>query len=747
MSIRRKSPDISIVINTLNRGPSLDATINSFKWLRYDGDFEVIVVNGPSTDNSEEVIAKWGSRIRVGRCPVANLSVSRNIGICMARGEIVAFIDDDAIPEPEWLRDLAAAYSDPQVGAAGGFVFDHTGYDYQATYCVADRFAGATPFAATAMPYLSYPKSLRFPHLLGANSSFRTSALLEIGGFDEEFEYYLDETDVCVRIIDAGYLIAQLPRAYVHHKYAPSNLRGSNRVPRFRYPIIKNKIYFMLKHAREFYPMDQILREQGTFVSDHRRDMTNALAAGLVSADDFEVFNKDVERAVEDGFRRGLEGPRPGAMIDDAKRSQWLGQFAEFIPLEDVDQCTLVLVTRSFPPEQSGGVATFMRDLAEAYAERGNIVHVVTQSNDINRVDLEHGAWIHRIVVKHFERPPEIERAGLPQDIWNWSASAHAETQRIATHREIGAVEAPIWDCEGIAFLTYARWPLVTSLQTTMHFWLDTHPEQRADAQWMSTFGNPLLFMEKRLMKQSDGIRSISHAIRREIEEAYGFRFEEHRTQVRPLGMRTVTDAAAGSANEMPVVLFVGRLEARKGIDVLLESIPMVLAQEPSVEFRVIGNKTLPSQNGKPYADVFLASEAGRAWHKHIRFEGHVDEEELRAAYASCDIFVAPSRFESFGLVFLEAMRAGKPVIGCYAGGMSEVVAADECGLLVAPGDASALAEAILQLLRSPSLRQRFGERGRARFVEHFSAESMAQDSVGLYRMAQRNHAARRERE
>ncbi|MDQ1833898.1 glycosyltransferase family 2 protein [Massilia scottii] len=59
------------------------------------------------------MIASWLPRIRTARCDVANLSVSRNIGICMAAGDVVAFIDDDAIPEPEWLTELAAAYQEP----------------------------------------------------------------------------------------------------------------------------------------------------------------------------------------------------------------------------------------------------------------------------------------------------------------------------------------------------------------------------------------------------------------------------------------------------------------------------------------------------------------------------------------------------------------------------------------------------------------------------------------------------------
>jgi glycogen synthase len=267
----------SIVINTLNRASLLQKTLESFRWIKYAGDFEVIVVNGPSTDNSDEVIAAWQPMIRAGNCDVANLSVSRNIAICMAQGDIVAFIDDDAIPEPEWLAQLAEAYKDPGVGAVGGLVYNHTGYDFQYQYCLVDRLGNADLSLPGPTPHLSFPKSYRFPHLLGCNSSFRRSALLEVGGFDEEYEYFLDETDVCLRIVDAGYVISQLPNAYVHHKYAPSNIRGENRVPKYRYPVIKNKIYFMLKHGREFHPIDYVIGEQQTFIQNQRKEIDWAI--------------------------------------------------------------------------------------------------------------------------------------------------------------------------------------------------------------------------------------------------------------------------------------------------------------------------------------------------------------------------------------------------------------------------------------------------------------------------------------
>ncbi len=310
-------PSFSIIINTLNRGPELGRTLDSLMWLKYSGEFEVIVVNGPSIDNSEDIIASWGSRIRVGRCDIANLSVSRNIGICMAQGDIVAFIDDDAIPEPEWLTQLAEAYADPMVGAAGGLVFDHTGYEFQYKYCIVDRFGNADLTHSEPQPFLSFPKSKQFPHLLGCNSSFRRSALLEIRGFDEEFDYFLDETDVCLRIVDAGFIIAQLSGAYVHHKFAPSNLRGKNKVPKKRFSIIKNKIYFAFKHAREFYSLEQVLQEQLKFIDKHRNEVLWAIGERLLGKDDEICFEEDVERALEIGMQRGFAGVAAEGLINE----------------------------------------------------------------------------------------------------------------------------------------------------------------------------------------------------------------------------------------------------------------------------------------------------------------------------------------------------------------------------------------------------------------------------------------------
>ncbi|HLC16472.1 MAG TPA: glycosyltransferase family A protein [Thermodesulfovibrionia bacterium] len=136
---------VSIVINTYNRAYSLQRTLQSLRYLNYKN-FEVIVVNGPSDDDTEQVLKKFSNDIKIEKCPEKNLAVSRNIGIYAAKGDIVAFVDDDAIPEPQWLDAIVSGFdvsNSDEIGGVGGFVYDYTGANYQFKYIVCDRFGNA----------------------------------------------------------------------------------------------------------------------------------------------------------------------------------------------------------------------------------------------------------------------------------------------------------------------------------------------------------------------------------------------------------------------------------------------------------------------------------------------------------------------------------------------------------------------------------------------------------------------------
>lgn len=740
----------SIVINTLDRASLLQETLESLCRLRYAGSFEVIVVNGPSSDHTEQVIAAWLPRIRTARCEVANLSVSRNIGICMAAGEVVAFIDDDAIPEPEWLTQLAAAYEgedeDETVGGAGGRVYDSSGITFQYHYASANRFGEVELSHRQATPQLCFPGSREFPYLQGTNASFRRSALLEVGGFDEQFEYFLDETDVCCRLVDAGFLLKQLEHAYVHHKTAPNGVRDAARLPRAIYPILKNSIYFSLKHGKEYATRARIDALNRDKTDSHRRHVDFMIANGSAGEERRARFEEEAARAWETGTRHGL-APLAGG-IDDARRARWQGAFLPFASSGHAQAMTLVLVSRDYPPNHRGGIATFSRDLAEALAAEGHQVHVIAESSTHSRVELAGGVWVHRVALREQALSWDALERAIPQEIWNWCATALDEARRIASARRIDLVEAPVWDAEGAAFLLDGQWPLVTSLHTTLHFSLQGRAELREDAAWMARFGRPMLALEKELMQRSQAIRANSAAIRRDIEQAYDFRFDDASLRLVPLGMADLraaqvpAPAAPARAGGALTVLFVGRLEARKGIDVLLAAIDPLLARHPQLRFRLLGDDTLP-MSGAPHSYKEHCRQGGQLarWGERVSFEGRVDDATLRAAYRACDIFVAPSRYESFGLVFVEAMREARPVIGCAAGGIPEVVSDGVNGLLVAPGDSAALAAAIDTLAASPALRAAMGSAGRALFEEKFISRRMAQDSLPLYGIALERYA------
>lgn len=160
-------------------------------------------------------------------------------------------------------------------------------------------------------------------------------------------------------------------------------------------------------------------------------------------------------------------------------------------------------------------------------------------------------------------------------------------------------------------------------------------------------------------------------------------------------------------ANDRPTVLFVGRYnESRKGFRYLLRAMKRVQSEIPSARLLVVGPGN-PAEFHRQISSYGLHS---------ITFAGRVDADELPALYASADVFCAPSTGrESFGIVLLEAMAAGKPVIASDIPGYRSVIETGEEARLVRPADAEALGDAILSVLRDPSLAARLGKAGRER--------------------------------
>jgi glycogen(starch) synthase len=186
-------------------------------------------------------------------------------------------------------------------------------------------------------------------------------------------------------------------------------------------------------------------------------------------------------------------------------------------------------------------------------------------------------------------------------------------------------------------------------------------------------------------------------------------------------------------------LLFVGRLEGRKGIDVLVRVLPQLLANYPHLHADIIGKDTIPGPSGETYRATFEAA-VDASVRDRARFYGEVSEEVLRGLYQACDIFVAPSRYESFGLILVEAMMFAKPVVSCHTGGIVEVARENVTALLASPGDEASLKSCLVELIEDPALRLRLGTAGRRRYEENFTPAVMAYQVVSLLRAARTAH-------
>lgn len=730
-------PRVSIVICTDGRAAALANTLRCLQYLDGPG-FEVCVVRGPTEDGTAEVLAAWEGRIKVAQNPERNLSVSRNIGIAMAAGEIVAFVDDDGLPEPAWLGQILAAFADPQVAGAGGIVMDHTGAQVQYHYASADRLGNADWQRSTPADGYNFPLSFNVPYVQGTNSAFRRDALLAVGGFDEEFEFYLDETDLCCRLVDEGWHIRQLPDAVVHHKVLPSAIRTADRVTRVLYPVLKNKLYFSLVNNRGHTPVSHAIADMTAFVQMQEGGVRHHVEARRLPPSDLDAFRADADRAWTVGLERGLSGQRRLLAPDLPERHA--APFLEFPrPVPEGGRGVFALVSQEYPPGRMGGIGRYVHQLARAAAELGHHVHVVTRGEGHDRVDFEEGAWVHRVLPRPAAPAPPPPGLPVPPHIWAHAATMLDAVREIAARQPVTAVYAPIWDCEGAAILLDGRFPLVTGLQTTLRFWLDSHPHIAADAAFRRDFAEPMLALERRLLLESDVVHAISAAIARDISAAYGVRLDAPRTSVVPLGLEdwsTLPDTAPEALPEGAVrALFVGRLESRKGIDLLLEVAPRLLARHPALHFDIVGNDRIPGPDGVPYRAAFEAAVPAEE-RARLRFHGEVPEEALRGFYRACHLFVAPSRFESFGLILVEAMMYGKPAVACRTGGMVEVAEEGRTALLAEPGDAASLEACLDRLAGDPALRRALGEAGRRRYEARFAPGPMAEGVVALLRRA-----------
>lgn len=406
----------------------------------------------------------------------------------------------------------------------------------------------------------------------------------------------------------------------------------------------------------------------------------------------------------------------------------------------------ICLISREFPPDTGwGGIGTFVHDLALGLKEIGQDVEVISLSKDDTDSVIDYnGVAIHRVACDDSLDQYQMLLSVMPYShsllkaLW----SMHRKFLELHEKKKFDVVEVPEMFGEGIFLALSKHCPLVVRLYTPHFKFIDDKLhliDEGFDHQFLG-------LIEKLTLLEADVVSSPSTDLGDYVSDSVGFESDEmvvirgliDTNRFCPEGPRQLTDE-----NHLKV-LFVGRLEERKGVYQLVKAIPEVVKQFPNVRFYFVGNDTKTARGGKSVLADLHRELADNGCSNYVVFTGPIPHASMPEYFRSADIFVLPSLYDNAPLTCLEAISSGTALIGTSAGGMKEYVVNGESGSIVPPGDVPALANALLDLLFNESKRKSYGVEARKRALELYDRKITATKTVELYQFAAANFDFRR---
>jgi phosphatidylinositol alpha-1,6-mannosyltransferase len=357
----------------------------------------------------------------------------------------------------------------------------------------------------------------------------------------------------------------------------------------------------------------------------------------------------------------------------------------------------LLFVTQGFPPDV-GGIQTYSWELTTRLAAHvEDLVVVAPRRPSAAAVDRQAPFEVVRVP----GRPDLLPLAGLPAIV----QQARRMRADVAMHAQ--------WQTVGASALArrLTGWPRRIACAA--------HGRELLFNPLPSAFAGGYDALRRWLLSAPDLFLPVSRYTGRLLQE---HRVSPDRIEVlpngtnparfRPRSRTTIRDRLGLGAR--PLLLTVGRLVPRKGVDTVLRALPRLRAAVPEVQYVVAGTG--------PDRERLERLAARRGVRDHVHFVGYVADADLPLYYSAADLFVMPARearpdVEGFGLVFLEANACGTPVVGARTGGIPDAVVEGETGLLVPPSDPNALAEALSTLLQDPERRLALSQHGRSNAV------------------------------
>lgn len=356
----------------------------------------------------------------------------------------------------------------------------------------------------------------------------------------------------------------------------------------------------------------------------------------------------------------------------------------------------IAYLSREYPPDTLwGGEAIVHYTLTSALAKHGHEVHVICQAIDKPKDLLQEGVFVHRVGTNP-KRYSAIARI-------NYSFHAYCKLREVIEKYRIEIVEASYWSAEGFPYCLRKQVPLIVKTQSfprdairaknysgikelinlKILSLLADFTARRADMVISDSRSNYERVI-KELSINPEKVNIVHHAI-----NISKYRFVKSNIREKlaiPL--------------DVPLILFVGRLEARKGLHILSQAMPGIASSISDARFVLVGKDTSSAPGGSSFKQYLLEEAQAHNLQDNLVFVDFLPEDELIQLYSACDVFVFPSLHESFGLPTLEAMSCRRPVVATSTGIIPELEPFALRGLEVVPvGDAHRLAKATIKML------------------------------------------------
>jgi glycosyltransferase involved in cell wall biosynthesis len=397
----------------------------------------------------------------------------------------------------------------------------------------------------------------------------------------------------------------------------------------------------------------------------------------------------------------------------------------------------VLMLSWEHPPYVVGGLGRHVAELAPALVRAGVEVHIVTQIPGLlsmaSRDGLAAGIPSHEVT----EAGVTVHRVPLANDnadIYDQACQTNQAVQALAGALIDGGlkfdlIHAHDWLMVFAAYelKTQYHLPLIATIHATEQgrmrggvLYTDLQRNIHGAEQWLAYEAARVIVCSHHMASE---VQSIFHTPAEKIDVVpNGVNFcENGRCSPTDLEACRIRYTASGG----PIIFTVGRLVHEKGFHLLVEAAPRILAEFPNAHFVIAGQG--------PEAPYLAEHARALDIAEHVSLPGFVDDKERDCLYRLANCAVFPSLYEPFGIVALEAMAAGCPVVVTEIGGFREVVRHDKTGITVYPNDAYSLAWGVLHTLRDPALAAARAEEARQAVCCEFNWGTIAERTKAVY--------------